>query len=65
MAVWRRTETRSVIDRRGLVAEGQLKPPDDESIRYGRLLFGDTLQEYGNWQEKEAKTSELNDKLFK
>ena len=37
LVVWRRTETRRVEDRRGLVADGQLKPNADESIRYGRL----------------------------
>ena len=46
VAVFQRTETRSVMDRRGLVADGQLKPPDDEQVRYGKLLFGETLQEY-------------------
>ena len=46
VAVFQRTATRSVMDRRGLVADGQLKPPDDEQVRYGKLLFGETLQEY-------------------
>ena len=31
-AVFQRTDTRSVNDRRGLVADGQLKPADDETI---------------------------------
>ena len=31
-SVYARTETRSVMDRRGLVADGQLKPPDDEQV---------------------------------
>ena len=50
----RRTETRSVLDRRGLVATGQLNPPKDETIRYGRLLFGETLSDYAGWDEGTA-----------
>ena len=52
VAVFQRTDTRSVTDRRGLVADGQLKPPDDETIRYGRLLFGETLSDYSGWDAK-------------
>jgi len=51
ICIFRRTETRSVLDRRGLVAEGQLKPPDDDGIRFGKLLFGDTLSDYAGWSE--------------
>ena len=38
------------MDRRGLVASGQLKPPSDETIRYGRLLFSETLEDYYGWE---------------
>lgn len=55
VAAFTRTETRSVMDRRGLVADGQLKPPDDEGIRYGKLLFGESLQDYAGWEAKEDK----------
>lgn len=63
-AVFQRSETRSVMDRRGLIADGQLKPSDDESIRYGRLLFGETQQEYSGWDEKQAKAKAEKDKLL-
>lgn len=52
--VFQRTDTRSVNDRRGLVADGQLKPADDETIRYGRLLFGENLSDYAGWKPKDA-----------
>ena len=46
----------SVIDRRGLVAEGQIAAEKvDEKTRYGGLLFGETIQEYAGWDEKQAK----------
>lgn len=51
ICVFRRTETRSVLDRRGLVADGQLKPPDDDGIRFGKLLFGETLSDYAGWSD--------------
>ena len=51
---FQRTDTRSVMDRRGLVADGQLKPPSDEGIRYGRLLFGENLSDYQGWEAKTA-----------
>ena len=54
-----------MADRRGLVADGQLKPPDDDSIRFGRLLFGETLSDYNGWESDQKKDSELKDKLFK
>lgn len=59
--VFQRTDTRSVLDRRGLVADGQLKPSEDESIRYGRLLFGESLQDYSGWEagQNKAGTDEL------
>jgi len=64
VAVFQRTETRSVMDRRGLVADGQLKPPDDETIRYGRLLFGETLQDYAGWDEKTTKMMMEKERLL-
>lgn len=65
-AAFVRTETRSVIDRRGLVAEGQIAGEKvDEKTRYGGLLFGETIQEYAGWDEKQAKDKALNDKLFR
>jgi len=51
ICVFRRTETRSVLDRRGLVADGQLKPPDDDGVRFGRLLFGESLSDYAGWSD--------------
>ena len=65
ISVFRRTETRSVLDRRGLVADGQLKPPDDETIRYGRLLFGESLSDYAGWSEAAEKDSKGKSDLFK
>lgn len=62
--VLRRTETRSVVDRRGLVADGQLKPPEDEGVRYGKLLFGETLSDYGGWSEEAQKQAKM-DRLTK
>jgi hypothetical protein len=64
ISVFTRTETRSVMDRRGLVAEGQLKPPEDESIRYGRLLFGETLEDYTGWGKKEGDAGAVRQKLL-
>jgi len=64
ISVYQRTYARSVLDRRGLVMEGQLKPSADESIRYGRLLFGDTADEYKGWEEKAQKGIEEKNKLF-
>jgi len=49
---FQRTETRSVMDRRGLVADGQLKPPSDDSVRYGGLLFGENMSDYQGWESK-------------
>lgn len=51
ICIFRRTDTRSVLDRRGLVADGQLKPPDDDGIRFGKLLFGESLSDYAGWSE--------------
>ena len=31
--------------------QGQLKPPDDDGIRFGKLLFGETLSDYAGWSE--------------
>uniref|UniRef100_A0A7S2N0P2 Uncharacterized protein n=1 Tax=Haptolina brevifila TaxID=156173 RepID=A0A7S2N0P2_9EUKA len=64
VAIFQRTNTRSVMDRRGLVAEGQLKPPSDETIRYGRLLFGDSVEEYRGWKEKAVQGQAERDKLL-
>lgn len=50
-AVFSRTETKSVSDRRGLVVNGQVKEHPDEETRYGKLLFGETQQEYQGWEE--------------
>lgn len=55
--VFQRTDTRAVNDRRGLVADGQLKPADDESIRYGSLLFGENLSDYAGWNEASSDKS--------
>jgi len=64
VAVYQRTSTRSVMDRRGLVAEGQLKPPSDETIRYGRLLFGDTAEDYQGWKAGAEKSRAERDRLL-
>lgn len=64
VSVFQRTETRSVLDRRGLVAEGQLKPPDDETIRYGRLLFGETLSDYAGWSDAAQADANQKQKLL-
>ena len=64
VAVFQRTDTRSVTDRRGLVADGQLKPPDDETIRYGRLLFGETLSDYSGWDAKTLQAIKEKEKIL-
>jgi len=65
VSVFVRTETRSVSDRRGLVAEGQMKPDQvEEQVRYGGLLFGESIQDYANWDVKERKANELREKLM-
>jgi len=65
ICVFRRTETRSVLDRRGLVADGQLKPPDDDGIRFGKLLFGETLSDYAGWSDAAGGTeAATKDKLL-
>ena len=64
VAVFTRSESRSVMDRRGLVVDGQLKPSDDEGVRYGKLLFGNSIQDYSGWDEKQGKLKEQKDKLL-
>jgi len=64
VAVFTRTETRSVMDRRGLIADGQLKPSDDEAVRYGKLLFGESIQDYSAWDGQQAKLKAEKDKLL-
>ena len=64
VAVFTRSETRSVMDRRGLVADGQLKPSDDEATRYGKLLFGETIQDYSGWDSKQEALKAQKDKLL-
>lgn len=63
-AVFVRTETKSVFDRRGLVADGQLKPPEKDEIRFGGLLFGESQQDYANWDVKEGQRLKAQEKLF-
>ena len=63
-AVFQRTDTMSVNDRRGLVADGQLKPADDETIRYGRLLFGESLSDYAGWEAKQSKDAASKSRLL-
>lgn len=64
VAVFQRTETRAVTDRRGLVADGQLIPNSDEFVRYGKLLFGESPSDYAGWedsnQKKQAELEKLN-----
>lgn len=65
ICVFKRTETRSVLDRRGLVADGQLKPPDEDGIRFGGLLFGETLSDYDGWSDAASgKEAATKDKLL-
>ena len=64
VSVFARTETRSVADRRGLVADYQIKPPESEEVRYGGLLFADTLSEYANWDVKVKKEEAQKAKLL-
>ena len=45
-------------------AEGQLKPPSDETIRYGRLLFGDTAEDYQGWKAGAEKSRAERDRLL-
>jgi hypothetical protein len=51
--VFQRTNARAVVDQRGLVVDNQLKPPEDDSIRYGRLLFSES--NYEGWDGQQAK----------
>ena len=62
--VFLRSEARSVMDRRGLVIDNQLKPSEDEATRYGKLLFGETLQDYSSWDGQQAKLKAQSDKLL-
>jgi hypothetical protein len=64
VSVFERTNTYSVFDRRGLVMEKQLKPSDNEQVRYGALLFGDTKEDYQGWAEKAAQAEETKNKLL-
>jgi len=64
VVVLTRTETRSVMDRRGLVADGQLKPSDDEATRYGKLLFGESIQDYSGWDAQQTKMMQEKNKLL-
>lgn len=64
VSVFERTNTYSVFDRRGLVMEKQLKPSDNEQVRYGALLFGDTKEDYQGWAEKAAQADETKNKLL-
>lgn len=68
-AAFQRTETRSVMDRRGLVADGQMKPPTDDGVRYGKLLFGENLSDYQGWEAKteaeQGGAQLIKDKLYK
>ena len=34
-----------------VITPGQLKPPDDDGIRFGKLLFGETLSDYAGWSD--------------
>ena len=44
-----------------LLLPPSLNPIEDESIRYGRLLFGESLQDYAGWEagQNKAGTDEL------
>ena len=64
VSIFVRTETRSVMDRRGLVADGQLKPPEKEEVRYGGLLFGENLSDYSGWDVKEGKDAASKSRLL-
>jgi hypothetical protein len=64
VAVFQRTNTSSVVDRRGLVAEGQVKPPEQDTVRYGGLLFGDTLSDYASWDKQQEINKQEKDKLL-
>ena len=46
------------------MADGQLKPPDDETIRYGRLLFGETLSDYSGWDAKTLQAIKEKEKIL-
>lgn len=64
VSIFVRTETRSVMDRRGLVADGQLKPPEKDEVRYGGLLFGESLSDYSGWDAKEGKQATEKSRLL-
>lgn len=63
VAVFERTATRAVTDRRGLVADGQLIPNSDEFVRYGKLLFGESPSDYAGWEDNNQKKRAELDKL--
>merc|ERR1711924_420293 len=57
--VFRRTDAQPVMDQldrkgmpKGLVADGQLKPPDDDFVRYGKLLFAEESSDYEGWDDQ-------------
>jgi hypothetical protein len=65
ITIWGRTDTRAVIDRRGLVAEGQKAPPEDDTIRYGGLLFSDKPSDYDNWDKQQKLRKADQDKMYR
>lgn len=64
VAVFQRTPAQSVMDRRGLVMEGELNPSKSETVRYGSLLFGDSEDSYSGWGERKAVEAAGQDKLL-
>mmetsp|Transcript_44731 Transcript_44731/g.78759 ORF Transcript_44731/g.78759 Transcript_44731/m.78759 type:complete len:460 (+) Transcript_44731:60-1439(+) len=64
ISVYRRSATQAVVDRRGLIADGQVKPPKDDNIRFGGLLFSDKTIDYNTWDEKVLKDETLKRKLL-
>lgn len=70
--VFQRKPFRSVLDRRGIVAESNLKMSDNATVRFGGLLFsgdeddsGNVIDVYEGWNEKVEKDFGLMKRLTK
>jgi hypothetical protein len=59
-----RSQARSVADRRGLIIEGQLKPPEQDQIRFGGLLFSEKQYDFQGWEEQQREAENEKNKLF-
>jgi hypothetical protein len=64
VAVFQRSPTQSVMDRRGLVMDQQLKPSENEQTRFGGLLFSDSDEYSQGWEAKKQDEARGQDRLL-